>query len=167
MADTATKLRPQTNAPEFTVVQGPGTTPGLLRRMHGDGSATWLTWRPGALFHFSAIPEYAILLGHLLEQMMGIPPIHSDAPSAVELILYAHPEGKVLHAINGAAVQGKPLVETTPLAGFHVHVTSKATSLRRLDTGMPLAFERVEEDVIFYIERLDAFAAVALIEGPP
>ena len=155
------------NAPEFTVVQGPGTTPGLLRRMHGDGSATWLTWRPGALFHFSAIPEYAILLGHLLEQMMGIPPIHSDAPSAVELILYAHPEGKVLHAINGAAVQGKPLVETTPLAGFHVHVTSKATSLRRLDTGMPLAFERVEEDVIFYIERLDTFAAVALIEGPP
>jgi hypothetical protein len=154
------------NAPEFTVVRGPGTAPGLLRRMHGNGSATWLTWRPGALYHFNAIPEYATLLGHLLDPLVGSPPIRSGAPSAVEFVLYAHPHGQVLHAINGAAVQGKPLVETAPLAGFHVHVTSKATALRRLDLDAPLAFERVDDEVVFYLDRLDAFAAVALIEGP-
>ena len=154
------------NAPEFTVVRGPGGSPGLLRREFGSGSATWLPWRPGALYHFNAIPEYATLLGHLLEQLVGSPPIRSGAPSAVEFVLYAHPQGQMLHAINGAAVQGKPLVETAPLAGFHVHVTSKATALRRLDSGAPLAFERVGDEVVFYIDRLDAFAAVALIESP-
>lgn len=152
------------NAPEFTVVQGPGTEPGRVTRRAGSGSATWLPWRPGALHHFRAIPEYATLLGHLLEEFAVLPPIRSTAPSAVEFVLYAHPQGQVLHAINGASLQGKPLVETSPLAGFQIRVKSRATSLRRLDTGTSLAFERDGDDVVFHLDRLDAFAAIALIE---
>lgn len=152
------------NAPEFTVVQGPGSAPGLVRRPHGEGGVAWMPWRPGALHHYCAIPEYVTLLGHLLDEMAGPAPIRSNAPSSVEFVLYAHPRGRVLHAINGAASQGKPIVETTPLAGFQVRVRSAATSLRRLDTGTPLQFARDGDDVVFELDRLDAFAAIALIE---
>lgn len=154
------------NAPEFTVVQGPGTAPGLVQRGHGRGSVAWLTWRPGALHYFCAIPEYTTLFGYLLEPLIGVAPVRSVAPCAVEFVLYGHPRGQVLHAINGASSQGKPLVETAPLAGFQVRVKSSATSLCRLDTGKPLPFERVDDDVVFEIDRLDGFAAVALIEDP-
>lgn len=150
------------NAPEFTVVRGPGVEPGLLRVRYGQGGAAWLPWRPGALHHFSAIPEYVTLFGHLLRAIAGEPPIRSDAPAAVEFILYAHPKGEVLHLLNGAATQGKPMVATIPLAGFTAKVRSKASRALLLNTGTSLPLEREGDDVVLRIDRLDTFAAIAL-----
>jgi hypothetical protein len=152
------------NAPEFTVVRSPVGAPGLLQRSFGEGSVSWMPWRPGALHHFCAIPEYLSLMAHVLRPIADEPPIRTNAPGAVELVLYRHPRGQVLHAINGAAPQGKPLVEITPLAGFEVRVESNATALRRLDLDAPIPFEREGAAVVFSIPRLDAFAAIALIE---
>lgn len=150
------------NAPEFTLVEGDGSEPGLIRRAHGKGEAIWLPWRIGALHHLFAITDYAAILGHLLEPAIGAPPIRTDAPVAVECILYGHPLGAVLHLLNGAAAQTKPLIATVPLAGFEVAVATEATQAIRLDTGAPLPTSHDGQWLRFTIERLDSFLAVAL-----
>lgn len=150
------------NAPEFTLVEGDGAEPGLLRRAHGKGEAIWLPWRIGALHHAFAIADYAAILGHVLEPAIGAPPIRTDAPAAVECILYGHARGEVLHLVNGAAAQTKPMIATVPLAGFEVAVTTAATNAIRLDTGAALPAAREGDSLRFAIERLDSFLAIAL-----
>jgi len=150
------------NAPEFTLVEGDGAEPGRIRRAHGKGEAIWLPWRIGALHHLFAITDYAAILGHLLESAIGTPPIVTTAPAAVECILYGHPRGVVLHLVNGAAAQTKPLIATVPLAGFEVAVATDATHATRLDTGAKLAATRDGGMLRFVVDRLDSFLAVAL-----
>jgi hypothetical protein len=150
------------NAPEFTVVPPVGVEPGLLNRRFGQGAAQWLPWRIGALFHHAGIPEYAGLVRHLLAEVVGEPVVRTDAPAAVECIVYGHPLGEVVHFLNGAATQTKPLVASLPLAGFEVRVRSAASQARSLNTGQILAAKREGADIVFCIDRLDCFAAVAL-----
>lgn len=150
------------NAPEFTLVEGGGIEPGLLSRRHGRGRAVWLPWRLGALHHLFAIADYAAILAHLLEPAIGTPPILTDAAAAVECILYGHPSGEVLHLVNGAAAQTKPMIATVPLAGFDISVRTTATRAMRLDTGEPLAVMRDGDRLRIRIDRLDSFTAIAL-----
>lgn len=153
------------NAPEFTSVAGPGTTPGLLWQWHGTGRAYWLPWRPGALFHRHGILDYRTLLGVLVEHVAGPPPIRSDAPGAVEMILYAHPRGRVLHLVNNAAPQGRGLSELAPLAGFTLRLDCPAARALRLDGAeTPLAFAREADETVIRLDRLDGFAAIALLD---
>ncbi len=150
------------NAPEFTVVEGPGTDPGLIHRRHGGGHAWWLPWRIGALHHLFAIPEYCSVLGHLLETAAGPPPIRTDAPVAVECILYGHHDGDMLHLVNNAAAATKPHIATIPIAGFDIGVTSRATTARNLVDGTTLKTRRDGNEIWFRLDRLDSFAAIAL-----
>ena len=154
------------NAPEFTIVEGPGTDPGLIDRHHVRGRVWWMPWRIGALHHLFAIPEYPAILGYLLAQAVGPPPIRTDAPAAVECILYAHRDGELLHLINNAALQTKPYIATIPIAGFDIAITSRATSARRLDDGTNLALRRNGNEIWFRLDRLDTFAAIALCTDP-
>ncbi|MBM3522955.1 MAG: hypothetical protein FJX57_08365, partial [Alphaproteobacteria bacterium] len=154
------------NAPEFTVVEGDGAEPGLLNRRHASGRAIWLPWRIGALHHLFAITDYAAILGHLLGPAIGAPPIETDAPAAVECILYGHPRGEMLHLVNGAAAQTKPMIATVPLAGFDVAVRTAATRAVRLETGARLVAVRDGDRLRFRIDRLDSFAAIALTSSP-
>ena len=152
------------NAPEFTAVAGPGTTPGLHARAHGAGRATWLPWRIGAFYHRHGILDYRHLLGHLLGASIGRPPITTDAPALVEAILYAHPLGRVLHLLNGAADQGRGLSEVAPVAGFTLRLAGPAGRAICLRTGQELPLERKNGDILLRIERLESFAAIALID---
>lgn len=150
------------NAPEFTVVKGPGTHPGLIGKVLGKGMAHWLPWRVGALYNRYGIPEYQALIGHLVTRAIGPAPILTTASAAVDFTLYAHPGGMVLHIFNGASVQGRPLIDTTPLAGFDVAVRTDASQAISLDTGQPIPSRRDGANLVIQIDRLDTFVAIAL-----
>ena len=151
------------NAPEFTVVEGPGTEPGLLTSQHGGGTAIWLPWFIGALYHRYGIADYASLLGAVLEPVLGPAPIQTSAPDAVDFTLYRHPRGAVLHALNGATAQNKPLIDCTPLAGFEISVAVAARRAIVLKTGADIALDQIPGGVSFMLPRLDSFAAIALL----
>lgn len=150
------------NAPEFTTVEGPGGDAGLINRRFGRGRAIWLPWRIGALYHRHGVNEYRALLGRLCRDILGPAPIETDAPSAVEFIVYDHPDGTVLHVLNGAAPQSKGMTECTPLAGFTIRIKTRATTAKRLDTGTDIPAERDGDDLVLHLDRLDTFAAIAL-----
>jgi hypothetical protein len=155
------------NAPEFTVVEGPGTAPGLIGCTYGKGRAQWLPWRPGALYHRYGIPEYAALIGRLVAEAVGPAPVRTAAGPEVDVTLYAHPEGMVLHVLNGASVQGRPLTDPPPLAGFEISVASPAAAAISLTSGRTLATSRQGEYLRFALDRLEVFEAIALIDASP
>jgi hypothetical protein len=142
----------------------PGKHAGLLVRNYGAGTAVWLPWRPGALYHRYGFPDYRELLAHLVSRLAGEPPIHTDAPYTAEFILYSHPLGAVLHVLNGAAAQGRTLTGVSPLAGFTVWVRSQAQRAVLLTTGDELPLQRELPAVRFRLDRLDNFAGIALID---
>lgn len=152
------------NAPEFTVVSGPGIQAAMLTRSHGDGTVTWLPWFPAALFHRYGIGDYARLLELIVAPAAGAAPITTDAPAAVDFTLYRHPRGLVLHALNGATAQDKPLSEPVRLAGFHIEVACAARRAIRLDTGQDLSLERGTDRVAFALPGLENHAVVALLD---
>lgn len=154
------------NAPEFTTVKGPGGDPGMIDRTYGRGRAVWFPWRIGALFHRFGIPEYRALMGLICNESLGAPEIETDAPAAVEFIVYGHPEGTVMHVLNGAAPQMKGIVECTPLAGFTIRIKTDATRATLLNTGDFIASQRVGNALELRLERLDTFAAIALTHAP-
>jgi hypothetical protein len=151
------------NAPEFTTVEGSGAEPGLVEREFGAGRALWLPWQVGALYHRFAMPDYRQIIGHLLAQMIGEPPVRTNAPLAVEVILYNHPDGMILHLLNRASAQTKGLVELTPLAGFDVSVATDAGTALSLTDNKKLPISRAGHTVTFHVERLGHFAVIALI----
>ncbi|MDV3253720.1 family 10 glycosylhydrolase [Devosia sp. BK] len=151
------------NAPEFTVVRGPGTAPGMLSRRYGEGTAVWLPWFIGSLYHQYGIGDYATVIGAVLERPVGPAPITTIAPTSVDFTLYSHAAGAVIHAINGATAQNKPLIECTPLAGFAVSVAVPAKRAVLLQTGEDLALTQHNGRVQFTLPRLESFAAVALL----
>lgn len=150
------------NAPEFTTVEGDGREPGLVVLASGAGIATWLPWRIGALYHRHAMHDYRAVFSALLERMLGKPPVSTSAPAAVEVILYDHPDGSILHFLNRAATQTKGLVELTPLAGFDVSIETDAETALSLMKNEKLPVSRAGRTVTFRLERLDHFAAIAL-----
>ena len=155
------------NAPEFTVVKGPGTHPGLIERAFGKGIAQWLPWRIGALYQRYGIAEYLTLIGHLVARIIGAPPIVSDASPAVDFTLYHHPKGMVLHVLNGATVQGRPLIETTPLVGFDIAIVTRAETALCLQTQTQIPARREGDHLVVSLKRLDTFATIALLDAAP
>ncbi|MBP1844333.1 hypothetical protein J2046_002592 [Rhizobium petrolearium] len=153
------------NAPEFTTVEGDGSEPGLIERSFGEGRAIWLPWRIGALYHRYSMPEYRRILGALVEAKIGPPPVRTTASSAVETILYGHPDGMVLHLLNGAASQTKRLTELTPLTGFEVSVETDADTALSLHDHTELPAARAGKMMVLRLGRLDHFAAIALVKG--
>ncbi|KQU72442.1 hypothetical protein ASC75_23965 [Aminobacter sp. DSM 101952] len=153
------------NAPEFTLVDGPGTAPGLIEREFGLGKAMWLPWRIGSLYHRFSMPEYRQLFGVLLETVAGSAPVSTTASSAVELICYEHSNGMVLHALNGATTRTKGLTELTPLAGFEITVKTDAVRAIDLQTGEALPVRKTHQHLTMRIDRLENFMAIAVPGG--
>lgn len=153
------------NAPEFTLVEGPGTEPGLIEREFGLGKAMWMPWRIGSLYHRFSMPEYRRLFGVLLENVAGTVPVSTTASSAVELICYEHSNGMVLHALNGAATRTKGLTELTALAGLEITVKTDAARAIDLQTGNALPVRKTHQHLTIRIDRLENFMAIALPNG--
>ncbi len=152
------------NAPEFTVVSPPGKEAAMLTRKHGAGAVTWLPWFPAALFHRYGTGDFARLLETIVAPAAGAAPIVSDAPAAVDFTLYRHPRGLVLHALNGATAQDKPLSDPVRLAGFRVEVRCAARRAIRLDTGEDLSLETGSDSATFVLPNLENHAVVALLD---
>ena len=152
------------NAPEFTVVSRSGTQPAMLSRSHGSGQAVWLPWFPAGLFHRHGIEDYVRLLEHIVAEPAGPAPIVTDASAAVDFTFYRHPRGHVLHALNGATAQDKPLAGLVRLPGFRVEVACAARRAIRLDTGEDLSLEMGTDRVAFALPGLENHAVVALLD---
>lgn len=153
------------NAPEFTVLEGPGTAPGLVRRSHGAGTALWMPWRFGAMYQAYGLEDHARVLDELVRPVVGEAPVGGDLPPGVTAILKRHPDGMMLHLLNDTAPQGRPQLDPPVLAGFAVTVRTDATHVRRIDTGEEIACERRDGRLCFAVPSLAVFAAFALTGG--
>jgi hypothetical protein len=151
------------NAPEFAVVRGPGTDPGLLERSHGRGRAIWLPWLPGAAFGLYGVEDHAVVLEEVVESAAGPAPIRTDAPAAVSFSLTRNPKGWLLHVFNDAAVQGRPVTSVTPLAGFDVTIDCPVADALDVVSGAPFPIAREMGRCKLRLDRLETYQCIALL----
>ncbi len=151
------------NAPEFAMVRGPGTDPGLLERRHLMGQAIWLPWLPGAAFGLYGVDDHALVLADVLEPILGPPPIRTDAPAAVSFSLTRNPKGWLLHIFNDSSVQGRPVTSSVPLAGFDVAVDCPASGARDVVSGEPFPIAHETGRCNLRLERLETYRCIALV----
>ena len=153
------------NAPEFTVLEGPGEAPGLIEVRYGAGTATWLPWRLGAMYQAYGLRDHAGILQAILEAAAGAAPVSGDLPPGVTAILKQHPEGEILHLLNDTAPQGRPQLDPPTLSGFSVSIRTGATHVRRLDASHDVPCRRDGDRLRFEVPSLAVFAAYALTGG--
>ena len=152
------------NAPEFTVLEGGGTAPGLIWAVHGHGRGAGRAWGVGAMYQAYGLTDHARILDALVSVVVGEAPV-GGLPAGVTAILKRHPDGEVLHLLNDAAPQGRPQLDPPTLAGFDVTVRSPATCVHRIDTGDELAATRQGDRLSFTVPGLGVFTAFALTGG--
>lgn len=152
------------NAPEFAVVHGPGTDPGLLSRTHGKGRAVWFPWLPGGAYFAYGVADHAAVLAQALTPALGAPPIVDSAPGAVSYALMGVLGGRLLHVFNDATLQGSPLNEAVPIGAFEVAVAGGAS--RAIDTanGEALSVGHEGGYAKFVIDLPGACRTIALLD---
>ncbi len=152
------------NAPEFAVVDGPGTDPGRLARKHGKGRVVWFPWLPGGAYFAYGVGDHAAVLADALAPVLGAPPIVDSAPGAVSFAAMGVPGGTLLHIFNDASAQGVPLNEAVPIGAFEVAVACDAT--RAIDVAGKREISLAHEGAYrkFVIDLPGACRTIALLD---
>lgn len=151
------------NAPEFAVVEGPGTDPGWLSRLHGKGRVVWFPWLPGGAYFAYGVSDHAAVLAEALVPALGAPPIVDTAPGAVSYALMRVPDGHLLHAFNDATAQGLPLNEAVPIGAFEVAVACGAARAIDAASGREISIAHEGEYAKFAIDLPGACRTIALL----
>ena len=153
------------SAPEVASSGEEPGIPGLVLTGFGRGEAAYLPWQVGAFYHRYGVPEYRQLIFDLAERWSRAS-ANTDAPGAVELAVY-HPRGEsgraLVHLLNAAGAQGKPLTEVIPLHGLSVWLRGDYRAARELRSDQDLPLSRERDGVRFSVPRLEGFAAVELV----
>ncbi|MGH2375791.1 MAG: beta-galactosidase trimerization domain-containing protein, partial [bacterium] len=150
------------NVPEFSYWEGEIGTPGLTINRFGRGSAAYLPWGVGRLYHLYGVIECRRLIGRLVERALGSRSMRTDAPVSVETVLSRNETLTVLHLINSTGIESKPLLEPVPVGPITVLIRGEATSGRALIGGHPLQVTQEEGYARFVIPQVGAFEVVVL-----
>ncbi|MGQ0570539.1 MAG: beta-galactosidase trimerization domain-containing protein [Armatimonadota bacterium] len=150
------------NVPEFSYWEGEIGTPGLTINQFGKGTAVYLPWGVGRLYHLFGVIECRGLIGRLVERALGRLPLLTDAPASVETVLSRNGPQAVLHLINSTGIESKPLLEVTPVGPIALRVRGSATAARALVGERPITVARDGDYAQFAIPLLQAFEVVVL-----
>ena len=150
------------NVPEFSYWEGEIGTPGLTINRFGRGTAAFLPWGVGRLYHLYGAAECRHVLGRLVELALGARPLRTDAPLSVEAVFSRNGRRTVLHLINSTGIESKPLLDAIPIGPVTVWVRGNATSASALIDGRRLTVIREGEYARITLPGLGAFEAVVL-----
>ncbi|MBL0931683.1 MAG: beta-galactosidase trimerization domain-containing protein [Alphaproteobacteria bacterium] len=152
------------NAPEFAVVHGPGSDPGKLSRVHGNGRAVWFPWLPGGAYFAYGVYDHAAVLADALAPALGPPPIVDSPPGAVSYAMMRAPDALLLHVFNDATVQGLPLNEAVSIAAFEVAVACDAARAIDTESGREISLKHEGNYRKFVVDLPGACRTIALLD---
>jgi hypothetical protein len=151
------------NVPEFAYWEGETDTPGLTVNRYGRGHAYYLPWQVARQYHFYGLPTHGRLLTSLAEAALGRRTLWSDAPRAVEIVQGRRPDGSlVLHLVNSAGLESKPLLETTQLGPVQIQVERPIRRARSLVLGIDLPVQQNGARASVTLPRLGLFEVILL-----
>lgn len=151
------------NVPEFAYWHTETDVPGLTLSGFGRGRAYYLPWQVARQYHLYGLPTYGRLLIRLAELALGGRPLKSDAPRAVEIVQGRRPDGGlVLHLINSSGLESKPLLETTPVGPFSIHVFRAARGARALVAGAEIPIQDHGDSVRLMLPGLGLYEVLLL-----
>jgi hypothetical protein len=138
--------------------------PLLIANIFSAGKAVYLPCDLDGFYTRCRLDDARRLLGSAVVWALGdVPPLGTNAPSEVGVVLSEKPGFTFVHLIN--TIGGRPLGEVVTARDlqFHLPIGSKVKSVRTLRRGTPLSFEARDGHVRFTVPVLDAYE-VAVIE---
>jgi hypothetical protein len=151
------------NVPEFAYWEGETNTPGLTVNRYGRGRAYYLPWQVARQYHLYGLPTCGLLLARLAEAALGRRTLWTDAPRAVEIVQGRRPDGSlVLHLINSAGLESKPLLDAAPLGPLHIQVDRPIRRATALVSGIDLSVQQDGARACVTLPRLGLFEVVHL-----
>ena len=102
----------------------PTEWPGALTRAVGAGRSVWLPWQPDRYYFENRIPEYGVLISHLVRSLDAAPPHATSTAPRVEIVVREQPRtGAVLVSlINHSGHDGHEFGAPVPMHGVEVSV---------------------------------------------
>jgi hypothetical protein len=129
---------------------------------YGDGTAAYLPWTVGRLYHLYGVIECRHVIVRLVERALGGRPLRTDAPASVETVVSRSGAGTVLHLINSTGLESKPLLETIPVGPVSVWLPGRFGSAQALVAGAPLAVTHEGDGTMIVIPKLRSYEVVTL-----
>lgn len=160
------------NNPEFAfwdetaLLEAPA---GLIRSAVGRGGVAWLPWHLGALYYRHAVPGYPRLLEHDLRARLGVPPLQTNAPPSVEVVLREVERGEgprrwVVFLINDTAGADRPRLTTIPLPQIALSIDRRVARATAVLSGRNVPVRRDGERTELQLERLEGAEVLILDE---
>jgi hypothetical protein len=150
------------NTPEFAYFQDVGKEAGLQMISYGKGKVIYVPWEIGKLFHMYGVQEYGLAIANIIDLLNGEREIYSDAPEAVEIRLSRCKCGTVIHFLNAAGKQTKPLTEVIPVYNLTVLVKSEGSKGRSLTTRQELKCERKDAYLKFQVPYIGVYETIVI-----
>jgi hypothetical protein len=150
------------NVPEFSYWEGEIGAPGLTVRRHGQGTAAYLPWPVGRLYHLYGVVECRRLVGALIDRALGPRPLVTDAPPSVETVVRADGARRIVYVINSTGIESKPLMDVVPVGPITVSVRGAHRTARALVAGSALSLSASGDGASFVLPRLGGFEVVVL-----
>jgi hypothetical protein len=150
------------NVPEFSYWEGETGTPGLTINQYGGGTAAYLPWPVGRLYHLYGVIECRHVIARLVERALGGRPLRTDAPASVETVVSHSGTGTILHLINSTGLESKPLLETIPVGPISIWLPGWFGSAQALIAGAPLGVTHEGDETRIVIPTLRSYEVVTL-----
>ncbi len=152
------------NTPEFAFWTEETHEPGLIVRDYGQGSVTYVPWQVGRLYSLYGVPEFAALITWAVRRHLPPPPVATNAPSCVEMVVMRQTgSGKLLvHLLNGATRESKPPTEPVELTGLRLTFPRRVARARSLVHDRVLEIEESGETSSVCVPPLGLFDAIVV-----
>lgn len=138
--------------------------PGIVVHPYGEGTAIYLPWSPGALFHRQGHTNTPNFCADLLEGIAGLTPVGGHIPPQVEVTLLEKGDGsaRVVHLVNGSGHFGNSFYAPVPVEAIEVSVPCADRPARvyglRSDEALP--FDWQDGTLTVRVPRLALFEAI-------
>jgi hypothetical protein len=140
--------------------------PGLVVNRFGAGTAIYLPWLPGQLFHRQGYLNTAAFVADVIEGLAGQAPVGGNLPPMVEVTLFENPTRgtRLLHLVNGTGHFGVSFYAPATLSNLEVRVPGAAmpSGAVSLVTGQPVPCHVEGDDLVLSVASLGLFEAIEL-----
>ena len=139
--------------------------PGFVVNTYGKGTAIYVPWMPGALFHKQGFTNTSDFAADLLENVAGLGRVGGNLSPMCEVTLYENNDGAhLVHVVNTSGHFGNSFYEPVPMRDVEIEIPleKQPASVRLLRAGGECSHAYQNGVLRLVIPRIDLFEAVLI-----
>ncbi len=140
-------------------------SPGVVINRYGQGKAVHIPWWPGLLFATTGYLNASAFMGDLLEDVLGIKRVATNAPPMIEIAVSQKDDLTLLQLVNTSGHFGISFYDPIPMADIWVKIphdkaVKECISLVR---GAKVPFVYENQELTINVDNIDRFESIKII----